>query len=118
MRGVTSSDLELERDRFKVWPCHLNRLSFVAISYGRQGSTRRVTARPKTIHLLHAHCTSAIARSDIGGKRGALGHSDACVLSNRRIVVLALRHQLGVLRRSVKRPKLTAADRLSLGMAM
>jgi hypothetical protein len=29
-----------------------------------------------------------------------------------QLEILALRHQLGVLRRSVKRPKLTAADRL------
>jgi putative transposase len=29
-----------------------------------------------------------------------------------QLEILALRHQLGVLQRSVKRPKLTAADRL------
>jgi hypothetical protein len=35
-----------------------------------------------------------------------------------QVEVLALRHQLGVLHRSVKRPKLTAADPSLLGMAV
>ena len=35
-----------------------------------------------------------------------------CRRSALQIEILALRHQLGVLQRSVKRPKLTAADRL------
>jgi hypothetical protein len=35
-----------------------------------------------------------------------------------QLEILALRHQLGVLQRSVKRPKLTAGGSITLGLAM
>ena len=65
-------------------------------------STRRISKCPSALNALHVLATAVSA---VFKSRAALH------LEN-----LALRHQLCVLRRSVKRPKLTVADRLLLGV--
>jgi len=61
MRGVMSSDLELERDRFKVWPRWLSHLPFPSTGWGHQGPTWIAIKRPETIHLVHAYFTRILA---------------------------------------------------------
>src|SRR5881394_678502 len=65
--------------------------------------------RTLSLRVLHKFFRSALSALHVFAASASAAFKSRATL---QLENLALRHQLGVLRRSVKRPKLTSADRL------